>query len=192
MDEQISLFLEANIHGLANNPILFMENHLFVQHRAALARFKLNQTQKNIVSKLQNNSIIVDQIIERQVGVTSVLCAYALWLTLFNLGQVTTIHGKTNVMVSHNRGVFRYMYDWLTPSLKVDLTVYNKTFVELETKSKVKFLNQNPNGVRGCTVNCAILDTSDLYSPQMRDDLIQTLRVQGCDELVVLDDSLVA
>ena len=71
--------MEINTHNLSN-PALFIQNHIKITDRnGQLVNFTLNPQQMRLLTEMDKFNIVLKS---RQLGVTTLSCAYSIWLAI--------------------------------------------------------------------------------------------------------------
>jgi len=105
--------------------------------------------------KIRNNNIIFTP---RQVGKSTIIVIYALWIALFN-------KNKTIYLLSNNlAGALDLMerltliYQMLPEFMQIGLTELNKKTITFGNGSTIKSRATTPSAIRGRSVNCVVCD----------------------------------
>lgn len=141
------------------DPIYFINTYVFIQHvRKGRLKFKTFEYQDNIIRELQTgNDVITNK--SRQLGLSTVTAAYALWLILFHRDKnVLVIATKLGVAQNFMKKVF-YAYDllpkWLMLSAEKSRT---KTELGLKNGSQVKAIPTSVDAGRSEALSLVVID----------------------------------
>lgn len=119
--------------------------------------FKLEGYQKDLLKSFQNDKyIIVNKA--RQLGVSTSLMFYSLWLSIFSTGKrcLVVAHRKESAeeYITKLKTAYEFLPAWLKPAC----TLYSKNTVEFETKSSVKAITSNPHAARSFSATVFLVD----------------------------------
>jgi hypothetical protein len=125
----------------------------------------------------------------RQLGISWLCCAYALWLCLFQPGKVVLIfskgQGEADEMLQRVKRLYERLPEWMreaSPALVTD----NTTELEWANGSRVKSLPATKGAGRSFTASLVILDEAAflLWATQLYTALKPT--IDGGGQLIVL------
>ena len=106
----------------------------------------------------------------RQLGVSTALMFYALWFSIFSQGKrcLVVAHRKESAeeFITKLKTAYEHLPEWLKPSC----TLYSKSEVEFDTKSRIKAITSNPNAARSFSATLVLLDEAGF--------------IKECDEVV--------
>jgi hypothetical protein len=134
----------------ANDPVYFINNYVKVMNpvRGKLP-FTLNPAQEKIIREFEksNRHAIVQ---DRQVGMTSLASAYALWLMVFKPSQNVLFGTYSNAGCDHQMKIFRFAYHNLPEWMKVPLIRDNKHSLTMSHGSKITVVSTRQSRSYGC------------------------------------------
>jgi hypothetical protein len=127
--------IDNKLRKIVKNPILYMQNFMkIVDKNGRLVKFKLNPQQKELFTNLDKYNVILKS---RQLGITSVSCAYSVYLT-------QTQPNTTCLLVSYSidsaTAIFeklKQLYNDLPEVLKVPLIANNKKELRFINGSRI-------------------------------------------------------
>lgn len=132
----------------ANDPIYFINNHVI----------KLKPFQEELIEQIhQHPSNLINSA--RQMGVTTVLSAYILWLTLFTEGYTSAI---VDVKLTNSIGTLerlKHMHEKLPEELRRQELLNNKREWKLNNNSGV-FITSTTTGFCSKRVNLTTIDNA--------------------------------
>ena len=106
----------------------------------------------------------------RQIGKTTMMTIYALWVACFNPDQriliVANKEGTAIEIMSRIRLAYEELPNWLKPGVKE----YGKTSVVLANGTKIGISTTTGTAARGQSVNCLILDELAFIEPHLVED----------------------
>jgi hypothetical protein len=121
----------------ANDPVYFINNYVKAMNpvRGKLP-FKLNPAQEAVVRDFQkSNRHAITK--DRQVGMTTLALAYALWLMVFKPSQNVLVGTYSNAGSEHQMKIFRFAYNNLPEWMKVPLITDNRQSMTMSHGSKI-------------------------------------------------------
>ena len=142
----------------ATDPVYFMKRFYWIQHpQRGRIQFNLYQFQEQVLHLLQNDEYIIINK-SRQLGISTLVSAYALWLMIFqkdkNILVIATKQETAKNMVTK----IRFAYDQLPAWLKVKSVEDNRLSLRLANGSQVKAVAASPDAGRSEAVSLLILD----------------------------------
>tara|TARA_R110001583_G_scaffold9651_1_gene45467 strand:+ start:8378 stop:9865 length:1488 start_codon:yes stop_codon:yes gene_type:complete len=148
------------------DPVYFIKEYIKIIHPVrGQVPFDLYRFQNRIVTEINSNRFNVIKKF-RQAGVTTIMCAYALWFIIFHekkMCMVVSIGDREST--SFLRRVIE-MYEELPPWLKPGVHEKNKHNLVLETGSRIR--SQPAGAGRGESVSLLIVDEA-AFIPDMAD-----------------------
>lgn len=152
-------YIENERQKCVNDITYFAQTYGFITGPggAGIIPFKLENYQKILLSSFQTEKYIVVNK-ARQLGVSTSLVFYALWLSIFSTGKRCLIvaHRKESAeeFVTKLKTAYEFLPEWLKPSC----TLYSKNTVEFDTKSVVKAITSNPHAARSFSATVFLID----------------------------------
>lgn len=141
------------------DPIYFINNYVFIQHptRGRLP-FRTFPYQDDVVRHFQEGSNVITNK-SRQLGLSTVCAAYALWMVLFRRDKnILVIATKLGIAQNFMKKVF-FAYDelpaWLVMAKDIRRT---KTELGLSSGSTVKAVPTSPDAGRSEALSLLIVD----------------------------------
>ena len=156
-----------------NDPHVFIERCINIINPAkGLVNLTLNEKQKWILNKIDDDAAVVLDVIEqRRLGTTTILCAYMLWYALTKHSRTIASVHKTNLQTYHARDMLRVMYEYLPPNFKVKTTRNNIQEMAFDNGSIIRFTNANPCAFRGYAISLAVLHDYEYYNSNAQEVL---------------------
>ena len=142
----------------ASDPVHFMKKYYMIQHpKRGRIQFNLYPFQEKVLRLFQkNNYNIVNK--SRQLGISTLCSAYALWLMLFhkdkNVLCIATKQETAKNMVTK----VRFAYNNLPAWLKVKADEDNKLSLRLSNGSQIKAVGATADAGRSEAVSLLLLD----------------------------------
>lgn len=150
--------------------------------------FKLWPAQIGVMWELMTTRLVII-LKARQLGITWVCCAYALWLCLFQSGKVVLMYSKGQSEANKNLRRVKKLYerlpDWLLNALPERITD-NTTIQEWANGSRIESLPASPGAGRSDTASLVILDEAAFL--QWADELYSALKptIDNGGQLIIL------
>ena len=150
--------------------------------------FHLWPAQIGVMWQLMTQRLIII-LKARQLGITWVCCAYALWLCLFQPGKVVLMYSKGQSEANKNLRRIKKLYerlpDWLLAALPARITD-STTIQEWTNGSRIESLPASPGAGRTETASLVILDEAAflLFADQLYSALKPTIDNGG--QLIIL------
>ena len=136
--------VQDKLRKIINNPVLYMEKFMNVVNKnGKLVPFKLNPQQKELVQNMDKYNIILKS---RQLGITTLSCAYSIYLAMTN-SNITCL--LVSYSIDSATAIFeklKQLYNDLPNALRVELIANNK--------KELKFVN-------GSRIICATCGSKD-------------------------------
>ena len=162
MDQQRRV---KEILELGRDPIKFISNYCKVQHPTkGLLTLKLFPFQEELVRTFQQNKDVI--ILKgRQLGVTTVTAAYAVWLALFrkdqNIMVIATKSKTAKTFIRKVKTILAYAPQWLFLTEK---TVDNAQSVEFSNGSRIEAISTSEDAGRSEGISLLIVDEAAFIS----------------------------
>ena len=119
--------------------------------------FKLEKYQKDLLKSFQSDKYVICNK-ARQLGVSTSLMFYSLWLSIFSTGKrcLVVAHRKESAeeYITKLKTAYEFLPEWLKPAC----TLYSKSTIEFETKSSVKAITSNPHAARSFSATVFLVD----------------------------------
>lgn len=141
----------------AGDPIYFLKKFVYIQTSEGRMLFTPYLFQEKLLYLLNKHdrTLILKS---RQLGITTLTAAYALWLMLFKKDQSILALAPTQEKARNIVDKVRFAYSQLPSWLKIAALEDNKLSLILENGSKIKAASGASESARGYTANVLILD----------------------------------
>lgn len=141
----------------AGDPIYFLKKFVYIQTSEGRMLFTPYLFQEKLLFLLNKHdrTLILKS---RQLGITTLTAAYALWLMLFKKDQSILALAPTQEKARNIVDKVRFAYSQLPSWLKIAAVEDNKLSLILENGSKIKAASGASESARGYTANVLILD----------------------------------
>jgi hypothetical protein len=141
----------------AKNPIYFLKKYVYIQTSEGRMLFNPFQFQEKLLFLLNKHDRIII-LKSRQLGITTLTAAYALWLMLFKKDQSILALAPTQDKAKNIVDKVRFAYSELPSWMKVGAVEDNKLSLLLSNGSKIRAASGASDSARGYTANILILD----------------------------------
>lgn len=142
----------------ATDPAYFMRKYYMIQHpKRGRIQFALYPFQEKVLKLLQTNEYTITNK-SRQLGISTLVSAYSLWLMLFhrdkNVLAIATKQETAKNIVTKIRFAYQGLPNWL----KIKTVEDNRLSLRLANGSQVKAVAASPDAGRSEAVSLLILD----------------------------------
>ena len=132
-------------------------------------KIKLHSAQKRALRKMRDNRFFI-LLASRQIGKTTMMTIYALWIACFNDDQkiliVANKEGTAIEIMQRIRMAYEELPNWLKPGVRE----YGKTSVTLANGTRIGISTTTGTAARGQSVNVLILDELAFIEPHLVDE----------------------
>jgi len=144
----------ADIQKCRKNILYFAENFFFIVNLdKGKIQIELYNYQKKILRSLRDSRFVV-LLASRQIGKSTLLTIYALWIACFNEDQnILIVANKESTAINIFKRV-RLAYEQLPNYLKPGAVEYGKTSMTLGNGSSIGISTTSSDAGRGSSVNC--------------------------------------
>lgn len=141
----------------AGDPIYFLKKFVYIQTSEGRMLFTPYLFQEKLLYLLNKHdrTLILKS---RQLGITTLTAAYALWLMLFKKDQSILALAPTQEKARNIVDKVRFAYSQLPSWIKIAAIEDNKLSLILDNGSKIKAASGASESARGYTANVLILD----------------------------------
>lgn len=148
----------ADIEKCKKNILYFAENFFYITNLdEGKIKIKLRPFQKRILRSLRDNRFVV-LLASRQIGKTTLMTIYALWIACFTEDQrILVVANKEQTAINIFKRI-RLAYEKLPNYLKPGTVEYGKTSMTLGNGSSIGISTTSSDAGRGDSCNCLILD----------------------------------
>lgn len=136
----------------------FAENHFYIVNvDEGRQKIKLRKYQKRILKTLKNERFVV-LLASRQIGKSSILTIYMLWVALFNDDQNILLVANKEVTAKEIFKRIKLAYEMLPNYLKSPVVKYAETSMSLTNGSSISISTTTSDTGRGSSVSLLCLD----------------------------------
>lgn len=150
--------------------LYFAENYFFILNLdEGRIKIKLYAAQKRILKKMRDNRFFV-LLASRQIGKSTLMTIYILWLALFFNDQRILLVANKEATAIEIFGRVKMAYEMLPNWLKSPVDGdYGKTSMGLENGSRISISTTTGTAARGMAINVLILDEVAFIEPHIMD-----------------------
>lgn len=169
----------AELQKCAKDIKYFSENYFYINTvDDGKVKIDLYPAQKRVLKSLVANRFVIVNA-SRQIGKTTLMCVYALWVTCFNADKrVVIVANKEKTAINILRRI-KMAYEELPNWLKPGADTWGSTEVMFGNDSSIAISTTSSSAARGDTVNCVdgstIVTIRDSKSNEVFDVPIQVL-----------------
>jgi hypothetical protein len=140
------------------NLLHFAENHFYIINiDEGRQKIKLHKFQKRLLRAMRDNRFVVCTA-SRQIGKTTVLTIFCLWLTCFFQDQSVLILANKEDTAIEILSRIRFAFELLPNYLKPGVKGWGKTAVEFENGCKIEASTTSTDSGRGKSISCLVVD----------------------------------
>jgi len=161
----------ADLKKCLTDPIFFIEKYVMVQHPTkGTVPMMLYDYQKEMIDSIHNNK---DTIIlaSRQLGKTTVVAAYILWMTCFQKDKLCVIASKAMNHATEIMSRIKFAYEELPLWLKPGCKYYSRTSIEFENGSKIKSEATSEKTGRGGSPSLLFIDEIAFLNKRIQEEM---------------------
>jgi len=142
----------------AKDPVYFVEKYVKIVHiDKGLVPMKLWDFQKEMLNQFHNNRFNIAKL-SRQVGKSTVTCAYCLHYAIFNPEKTVAILANKGATAREMLGRMTKMLENLPFFLQPGTRVLNKGSVEFSNGSSIIAASTSSSSIRGLSIALLVLD----------------------------------
>jgi hypothetical protein len=168
--EQREEFLKCAI-----DPLYFIEKYVKIVSKDGATPFVLFDYQRTALENFVNNKHNI-LLFSRQLGKTTLTCAYLLWYAMFH-------KDKTVLVVAHNlKGAIeildriKFSYKELPNFIRDAVVEFNKTSMVFKNGSRIVCRATSADSARGLTVNLLFCDELSFLRPSIQSEFWSAVR----------------
>jgi hypothetical protein len=137
-----------------SDPVYFIEKFVKVQHPTkGILPMELYEYQKRMLAAIHEKKDTV-VLASRQLGKTTVVAMYILWLTCFADDKLAVIASKAMNHATEIMSRIKFAYEELPAWLKPGCRYYSRTSIEFDNGSKIKSEATSEKTGRGGSPSC--------------------------------------
>lgn len=153
-----------------NDLLYFAENYFFILNLdEGRQKIRLYKAQRRILKKMKDNRFFC-LLASRQIGKSTLMTIYLLWLALFHSDQkILLVANKEDTAIeifSRIRMSYEMLPNWLKCPIDGE---YGKTSMVLENGSKISISTTTGTAARGQAVSCLVIDECAFIDTHLMD-----------------------
>src|SRR5574343_4605 len=165
----------VELQKCAKDPVYFIRNYVKIQHPTrGSVPFELYDYQLEMIDAVHNHKDTI-LLCSRQLGKTTVVSMYILWMTTFQEDVVAIIASKAMSHATEIMSRIKYAYEELPDWLQAGCKFYNRTSIEFDNGSKIKSEATTEKTGRGSSPTIVFLDEIAFISKRIQDELWASL-----------------
>ena len=150
--------IKVNYLKCVQDPSYFINQYCTIQHpQRGKIKFKLYDFQYDVLKAYQENDYNI-VLKSRQLGISTLSAAYALWMMLFHNDKNVLCIATTKDTAKNIVTKVRIMYDGLPSWLKTQIVENNKLSLVFKNGSQIKALASTESAGRSEALSLLILD----------------------------------
>jgi len=142
----------------ATDPVYFMKKYYMIQHpqrgRMLFDLYPFQESMLKVFSGDQN--VIINK--SRQLGISTLVSAYALWLMVFHKDKNVLVIATKQETAKNMVTKVRFAYDNLPAWLKIGATEDNRLSLRLTNGSQIKAVSGASDSARSEAVSLLVMD----------------------------------
>lgn len=141
-----------------NDPAYFMKKYCHIQHpKRGRILFHLYPFQEKVLHLFRDNQNTIT-LKSRQLGISTLVAAYSLWLMVFHKDKNVLVLATTQATARNLVTKTQFMYENLPKWLKIKTTEFNKLSIRFVNGSRMKAASSNSDSARSEAVSLLVLD----------------------------------
>jgi hypothetical protein len=142
----------------ATDPVYFMKKYYMIQHpQRGRMLFNLYPFQEKVLRLFQDNKFSVINK-SRQLGISTLVSAYSLWLMLFQKDKNVLVIATTQSTAKNMVTKVRFAYQNLPAWLKIPASEDNRLSLRLNNGSQIKAVSAAGDAARSEAVTLLVID----------------------------------
>ena len=158
----------------ASDPIYFCRYIKIITLNKGLTDFELYDFQERMIKTCHDNRFTIMKC-PRQVGKTTTSIAYLLWNILFKDEQNIAVLANRGQTARDILGKLQLAYENLPIWMQQGVVTWNKSFIELENRSKITASSTSSSAARSGSYNIVFLDEFAFVPSNIATDFITSV-----------------
>ncbi|NBP56519.1 terminase [bacterium] len=170
--EQVEEYVKCS-----QDPLYFIENYIKIvtlDEDEPEKYMKLYDFQKDIIKVYNENRFAIVKC-SRQIGKSTITCAYVLWSILFKENYKVLILANKSDTAIEILGKVRFAYEQLPRWMQQGVGEWNKHSILLENNSLVKAVPTSSSSGRGGTYNMVLLEEFAFVDESIAEDFFASV-----------------
>ena len=158
MSQNIKKIIAQEYIKCAKDPAYFMKKYCYIQHPTrGRILFNLYPFQDKVLHLFRDNQYVIT-LKSRQLGISTLASAYALWLMIFHKDKNVLALATTQATARNLVSKTIFMYDQLPKWLRLPHVEKNKLSLRLKNGSKIQAKSSNTDAARSEAVSLLLID----------------------------------
>ena len=158
MSQNIKKIIAQEYIKCAKDPAYFMRKYCYIQHPTrGRILFNLYPFQDKVLHLFRDNQYVIT-LKSRQLGISTLASAYALWLMIFHKDKNVLALATTQATARNLVSKTIFMYDQLPKWLRLPHVEKNKLSLRLKNGSKIQAKSSNTDAARSEAVSLLLID----------------------------------
>lgn len=137
--------------------IFFAENFFTIIARGKRQKIKLRNYQKKFLQNMANNHFMI-MLTSRQIGKTTLMTIFALWMAMFNNDQTIIMLANNDKRAKGNIMRIKLAYEEMEGWIKAAVVTYDDHRIKFANGSVIDAMATSPASARGDSATCILLD----------------------------------
>lgn len=156
--QEIKKVIQQEYIRCAKDPVYFMKKYCYIQHPVrGRILFKLFLFQEKVLNLLKDNRYTILNK-SRQLGISTLVAAFSLWLMLFHKDKNVLALATTQITARNLVRKVQFMYENLPKWLKLPEIENNKLSLVLKNGSRIRAASSNSDASRSEAVSLLLID----------------------------------
>ena len=169
-EEQVAEYIKCK-----EDPVYFIKKYVKIRTLdGGLEKFALWDFQEDLVEKLNDNRFVIAKF-PRQVGKSTTVVAFFLWVVLFHQFNELAIlaHKRDAAIGILNR--LRVAYEYIPLWMQQGVVQWNKSYIELENNSSIIAASTGSSAGRSGSYNIVLLDEFAFVPTNIADEFFKSV-----------------
>lgn len=137
--------------------IYFAENFFTIVARGKRQKIKLRNYQKKFLTNMVNHNHLI-MLTSRQIGKTTLMTIFALWVAMFNPDQTIIMLANNDKRAKGNIARIKLAYEEMEGWIKASVKRYEDHKIQFDNGSIIDAVATSPASARGDSATCILLD----------------------------------
>jgi len=162
--EQVKNVIAQEYIKCAQDPIYFLKRYCYIQHpvrgRVLFALYVFQEKVLKLIKENQNSIILKS----RQLGISTLVAGYTLWLMTFHKDKNILVLATTQATARNLVGKVQFMYENLPKWLQIKTVEDNKLSLRFKNGSKIRAASSSSDAARSEAVSLLVIDEASFIS----------------------------
>ena len=155
---QITEAIKSELIKCKSDPVYFMKKYYTIQHPTkGRMQFALYPFQEKVLRLLQRHDYTIINK-SRQLGISTLTSAFALWMMLFEQDKNILVLATTQATAKNMVTKVRFAYDNLPTWMRLPVMEHNRLSLRLKNGSQIKAVSAATDSARSEAVSLLVID----------------------------------